>query len=146
MRLAAYQGGSGSSGTTATPTPVNNVQAVIMDYGPSVNGQQVGNNDSLYTTVTICVPGTTTCQSIDHVLVDTGSTGLRILSSQLALTLPYSTDANNNPIGNCIQYADSTYQWGPVATADIKMAGEVASSVPLQIVAPSNFPAAPRIC
>ncbi len=25
----------------------------------------------------------------------------------------YMTDASNNPIGNCVQYADTTYQWGP---------------------------------
>ena len=36
----------------------------------------------LYVNVTICAPGSTTnCQTIDHVQVDTGSQGLRILSS-----------------------------------------------------------------
>jgi Protein of unknown function (DUF3443) len=147
---ACGSGGGGSGGTTTTTvTPVNNVQPVIMDYGPSavVNGklQSVGGNDVLYTTVTICVPGTATCQSIDHVQVDTGSTGLRLLASQVTLTLPFSTDANKNPIGNCIQYVAS-YQWGAMASVDIRMAGEVASSVPIQIVQPSNFPAAPASC
>jgi hypothetical protein len=78
--------------------------------------------------------------------VDTGSTGLRILSSQLTITLPYSKDANNHSIGNCIQYADYSYQWGPVASADVKMAGEVASAVPIQIVGAAGFPDAPPDC
>jgi hypothetical protein len=138
--------GSSSSETTSTPTTVNNVQAVIVDAGPLVNGQLAGNANVLSTTVTICVPGTSTCQSIDHVTVDTGSTGLRILASQLTLTLPGSMNANGQPIANCIQFADNTYQWGPVQKADIKMAGEVASSVPIQVVGPSNFPAAPTDC
>jgi len=111
MSLAACSGGNGSStsgGITPTPTPVNNVEPILVDSGPLVNGQPVGFNDTLYTTVTICVPGTATCQSIDHVLLDTGSTGLRIVSSAIALTLPYTTDANHNTTSNCIQYADTT--------------------------------------
>ena len=118
MTLAACSSGSssGTSGTgvtTTTPTPVNNTQPVVMDYGPIVNGQYVGFNNVLYTTVIICVPGTATCQSIDHVLVDTGSTGLRIPASVVTLSLPFITGTGNNPIGNCVQYVDTTYQWGP---------------------------------
>lgn len=124
----------------------NNVQPVIVDAGPAINGQPIGDNDVLFTSVTICVPGTATCQTIDHVAVDTGASGLRILASQLTLTLPGSTDAKGQPIGNCVQYADTTYQWGPVAKADIQMAGEVAFSLPIQVVGPANFPAAPPDC
>jgi hypothetical protein len=150
MGLAACGGGSSSSSSTesATPPPtvVNNVQPVVVDYGPTVNGQSVGYNNALYTTVTICMPGTATCQSIDHVLVDTGSTGLRIVSSLLTLSLPYITDSSNNTLGNCIQYADSTYQWGPIANVEVQLAGEIATSVPMQIVGASNFAAAPPAC
>src|SRR5579872_7217010 len=103
--LAGCSGGSStgtsSTGVTTTPPPINNVQPVLMDDGPIVNGQFVGFNNSVYTTVIICVPGTTTCQSIDHVLVDTGSTGLRLPASVVTLSLPFVTDTSNNPIGNC---------------------------------------------
>jgi len=147
VSLAACGGGSGSASatTSAAPPPVNNVQPVIVDAGPLVNGQSVGDEDILFTTVTVCIPGTGTCQSIDHIAVDTGSTGLRILASQLTLSLPISTNATG-PIGNCIQYADNTYQWGPVAKADVKMAGEVASAVPIQVVGAANFPDPPEDC
>src|ERR1700681_941671 len=72
-------GGSGSSGGSTPPVvpTINNVQPVVVDSGPSLNGQPIGANDELFTTITICIPGTSTCQSIDHVLVDTGSSGLR---------------------------------------------------------------------
>jgi hypothetical protein len=150
MSLAACSGSSGGSSTstttTTTTTPVNNVQPVIVDAGPSVGGEPVGYPDTLYTTVTICVPGTSTCQSIDHVLVDTGSSGLRILASEIAANFPSSTDSSGNPIGNCVQYVDTSYQWGPVVTADVKLAGEVASSVPIQIVGSPTFAAAPALC
>jgi len=149
VSLAACDSGGSSSSTGSTitpPPPVNNVQPVIVDAGPLVNGQLVGDANILFTTVTICVPGTTTCQTIDHIAVDTGSSGVRILASQLTLTLPSSTDTSGNPIGNCVQYADNTFQWGPVAKADIQLAGEVASSVPIQLVGSTNFPAAPTDC
>ena len=149
VSLAACGSGNGSSSSetsTSAPAPVNNTQPVIVDAGPVVNGQAVGDENVLFTTITICVPGTTTCQTIDHIAVDTGSTGVRILASQLTLTLTNSVNASGQPIANCVQYADNTYQWGPVAKADIKMAGEVASSVPIQLVGPSNFAAAPNDC
>ena len=148
--LIGCGGGSAasSSGGTTTPvvTTVNNVQTVVVDSGPSLNGQPIGANDELFTTVTICVPGTSTCQSIDHVLVDTGSSGLRLVSGSIGLTLPFVTDATNNPLGNCVQYADTSYQWGPLVKVDIKMAGEVASSVPIQVAGAANFAAVPTSC
>jgi hypothetical protein len=143
---ACGSGNSSSSNESSPPPPVNNTQPVIVDGGPVVNGQALGTEDVLYTSITICVPGTTTCQTIDHMQVDTGSTGVRILASQLTLTLTTSVNVSGQPIANCIQYADNTYQWGPVAKADIKMAGEVASSVPIQIVAPPAFVAPPNDC
>ena len=58
--LAACGSGSGSSSTGGTTPPVitppNNVQPVVVDSGPSLNGQPIGANDELFTTVTICVP------------------------------------------------------------------------------------------
>src|SRR5258706_6341687 len=131
---------------TAATAAVNNVQPVVVDYGPSKAGHLYPYPNALFTTVTVCVPGTSTCQSIDHILVDTGSVGLRILGTQLTIALPNSKDATNNSIGNCVQYADFTYQWGPIAKADVKMAGEVASSIPIQIVGATNFPKVPFDC
>jgi hypothetical protein len=139
-------GSSTSTGTGETVTPtVNNVQPIIVDNGPA--SLPAGYNvDAAFTTVTICVPGTTTCQSIDHVMVDTGSSGLRILGSALTLNLPTSTAPTGAPLGNCIQYADNSYQWGPVALADVKLAGETASSVPIQISGQAGFAVVPSAC
>jgi len=148
--LAGCGGGDGSSSSsessTTTPPPVNNVQPITVDAGPASLPAADANVDVAFTTVIVCVPGTSTCQSIDHVIVDTGSTGLRLLGSVLTLNLPASTTSTGAPLGNCVQYADNTYQWGPVAAADIKLAGEVASSVPIQIAGASGFPPAPSAC
>jgi hypothetical protein len=135
--------GCGGGGGNDTPSaPEANVQSVVIGPGPA------NNVNLLFTTVTICAPGSATnCQSIDHVLVDTGSTGLRILSSVLSpsLALPQQTDAASNPIVACGQFVDG-YTWGPVKIADVRMAQELASSVPIQVVADPAFSAVPTDC
>jgi hypothetical protein len=75
--------GSGSGTTTTTPRKPRMNWRSPSDGGPS--GDAI---NTLYTTVTICVPGTTTCQTIDNIQVDTGSYGLRVLASVLTLSLP----------------------------------------------------------
>jgi len=156
--LVACGGGGSNNTPTPTPTPtpvVNNTIPVVVDLGPTCSDgscgatnltSPVGEADLLFVSVTVCVPGTSTCQTIDHVQVDTGSSGLRLLASQVSVALPRRNDASGNPIGNCVRYLDNTYQFGPVASADIQMAGEVASSVPIQLVGASGFPAAPSRC
>lgn len=86
-----------------------------------------------------------TCATVDHVLVSTATTGLRVLGSALtgiALT-PEKDPANaGNTLAECVQLNGGT-AWGSVATADVQIGGETASSVPIQVVstAPSPAPA-----
>ena len=146
MVAMALVGCGGGASTPATPTPTPNTQQIVVDLGPNLNGQTVGADNSLYTNVTICLPGSaTTCQTIDHILVDTGSSGLRLLSTSVGIPLTYIVDANNNGIGNCIQFPDTSFQWGPMAKVDVHLASEV-STVPIQIVSPSNFNGPPTAC
>jgi hypothetical protein len=96
--------------------------------------------------VTICAPGSTTnCQTIGGILVDTGSSGLRILSSALTISLPQDTDAGGHAITECAAFADGV-TWGPVQKADVKIAGELASSIPIQVIGAPNFSAVPAAC
>jgi hypothetical protein len=113
----------------------------------SVNPGPVNNSDNIaYATVTVCVPGTTNCQTINDIQIDTGSSGLRILSSALSLPLPQQTDpSSGNPIVECLQFVGS-YSWGPVQTADVQIAGEQAHTVPIQVIGSPAFPAIPDAC
>jgi hypothetical protein len=135
--LALVACGGSSSTPTPTPTPVANTAAVEVNAGPANNSTNM-----LFVTVTVCLPGTTTCTDVPNVQVDTGSEGLRVLSTALGTlssSLPTIQDSSSNVLQECIQFADTTYIWGPVATADVEMAGEKASSVPIQVI---NNPAA----
>jgi len=134
--------GSTSSGG-GTTTADSNVASVIVDSGPSPNLAAV---NTLYTTVTICVPGSTTqCQTIDHIQVDTGSSGFRVLASVLALALPLTPAADGNALVECTQFVDG-YSWGPVASADLQVAGESAASIPIQVIGDAAFSSVPAAC
>ena len=125
----------------STPAPASNVQAIVVNAGPTNNYF-----NGAFTSVTICVPGQTTgCQTIDGVLVDTGSSGLRVLSSALTLSLPQQAGSNGGPIVECAQFLDG-FTWGPVQTADVKLAGEQASRVPIQVIDERAFPNIPTSC
>src|SRR5579862_8134769 len=87
------QSQSSQPGTTAA----SNVQAISVNTGPDLNYV-----DGAFTSVTVCVPGSATnCQTITGILVDTGSSGLRILSSALSISLPQQTGSGGNPIAEC---------------------------------------------
>ncbi len=134
--------GSSSSGST-TVAAASNVVSVVVNGGPTATSPTV---NTLYTTVTVCVPGSTTeCQTIDNIQVDTGSYGLRLLASVLTLALPISVASNGNSLVECTQFVDG-YSWGPVATADIQVSGESASSVPIQVIGDTNFSVVPDAC
>jgi hypothetical protein len=91
-------------------------------------------------TVTVCVPGTTTCQSIPNVQVDTGSYGLRIVSSVLSVGLPLAAipSGGSGTLVECTNFADG-YSWGSVRTATVQIAGETATSIPVQVLGDVNF-------
>jgi len=146
--------------TLLVPTTGNCVP-VILDAGPcaysvplgSPSGTQptvhvVNSANVPYTAVTICAPGSTTaCQTIDHILVDTGSTGLRIMASVLtsSIQLPGISDSTGAPLIECVQFADG-YSWGSIRTADVRLAGQVAQGIPVQIVGDSTAYTAPSTC
>jgi hypothetical protein len=129
--LSACGGGGG------VPTAPANVIAVVVDSG--VAGNAV---NQLFASVKICQPGDASrCVTIDHVLVDTGSSGLRVFASTIpgSMNLPRSTAANSLPLLDCVQFVDNTYAWGPVATADVVMGGKTAAGVPIQIIADPSY-------
>lgn len=153
--LLAFSTGCSSAVFPSSPTaplppgsPTGpNVQTITVNGGPATaDGFPYPNG--AFTSITICVPGSTTqCQTIDGILIDTGSYGLRIQASVLTLSLPQQLDSSNNPIVECGEFG-SGFTWGPVQTTDLTVAGEKASSLPIQVMGSPNFPdaSAPTAC
>lgn len=136
---------TGTATITVNPnTSLSNAQPLVVDQGPEP--QTFLATNQAFVSVTVCVPGSGTCQTIDHVEVDTGSSGLRLLSSSLTISLPQNNDSQGHPMDECTVFLDG-YIWGPVASADITLAGEKASNTPIQLIIPStSSPPVPSTC
>jgi hypothetical protein len=143
LSAVACGGGGGSPAASGGgPAPTNNTASVIVDSGP-----MMGSVNTLFTSVTVCMPGSTTsCQTIDHIQVDTGSYGLRLLAPVLTLTgLPVEMLASGGSLAECTQFVDG-FSWGPVVTADIQIAGETAHALPVQVIGDPRFTNIPTEC
>ncbi len=134
-------GGGVSSGAGGPLASGPNVVAVSVNAGPA------GTVNTPFVTVTVCMPGTSTCQQIDNVLVDTGSSGLRLIAEALpaGFDLPGASDAGGDALFECEQFADG-YAWGSVRTADVRISGEQASSLPVQLIGDPAAPTVPVDC
>ena len=139
LTASIFACGGGSGKSSSGSSPANNTQAVIVNAGPAGNYA-----NGLFTNVTVCAPGTSSCQNIGGVLVDTGSFGLRVLASALTVSLSQQKDSTGNSVGECAQFADGIV-WGPVKIADVKIAGEEATSIPIQVI-DQSFATIPSSC
>ncbi|MFZ0416771.1 MAG: DUF3443 family protein [Candidatus Sulfotelmatobacter sp.] len=138
--LVGCGGGSSSTPPNVVATTGNNVAPITVNGGPLGTGVYP---DAAFISVTVCVPGSSTeCQTVPGILVDTGSIGLRILSSSLPGGLS-AESSGSNPVLECYP-TESGYFWGPVETADVQIGSETASSVPIQAIGSSD--AVPQGC
>jgi hypothetical protein len=129
-------GGNVSDGNTANTAviTVNSGVAQVINI-PTVN-------------VKICAPGTSNCQVVNNVLVDTASYGLRLVSSALSSgvlnNLPQTT-SGGAPVAECGKFV-SSFTWGSVRTVDLSIGTEQAGSLPVQIIGDLGTTNVPSSC
>lgn len=131
-----------SSGSTPAGVPTggtNNVLSIAVDGGPNPSQNGIYPNGA-FATATICSPGSTSnCVTVDHLLVDTGSFGLRVLQSEVAsLNLPNVNASNGSLAYDCVAFADLSFLWGPVQNARVVLSGEIANNIPIQVISSST--------
>lgn len=123
-------GGSGSGGGDP-------MQSMNIKVTPNLTGV-CSNVNSPCVSVTICDNNNQNCSTVDNVLLDTGSYGLRIFSSLLnqnTINALNPIKNNNNPIGECVSYGDGSQNWGQVVSANIQLSSSaIASNVPMQLI------------
>jgi hypothetical protein len=129
---------SGPAAIAQSSTP--NTQPIAVNAAPGLT------RNLLTTSVTICVPGSSNCATIDNIQVDTGSQGLRILASALpaGLQLP-ALQAGSGIAGECAVFGGG-FTWGAVRSADVRMAGQLAAALPIQLIADPAVPTLPSDC
>lgn len=124
-------GGTNTSGGTSSTGGATNILTI------SVNDPSTPNKPTV--SVTVCTPGTSNCQAVDNILLDTGSYGLRIFKQAFqSNSLPQSSIASGS-LAECVAFLDGSGVWGPVKTADVVLGGETAPKVPIQIIDAAFF-------
>jgi hypothetical protein len=150
----------GVAGTTQTvaltgTSSGSNSVSVTVGFGPNGYSNTADSYyNGIFTTVTVCEPGTATCIDVPNMLVDTGSSGLRVLSSALTgVTLSQVNDGSGDYLNECTAFGDGSFTWGPVDLATVQIGGESASQVPagaggsantgiaIQVISSQNVPA-----
>jgi hypothetical protein len=142
---ATSQADTSQMASTTLTLTASNTAPLYVNFG--LNGNTGNPNtdyyNGLFTTVAVCLPATADCQIIPDVLVDTGSVGLRVLNSVLttvpATELTTVRDSDGNQVQECVQFGDTSYAWGPALVADVVVAGERASSVPIQVIGDTTY-------
>jgi hypothetical protein len=123
--------GSDHGGSNTPSAPAN---ALTLSIGTS---NVCTNVNEPCAAVTVCQPGTATCQTISDLLVDVGSVGLRIFRSVLSVPLSQAVDSQGRALGECIFFADGGTEWGPVQMADVVLGGSPPARVPVHVIDPA---------
>ncbi|CAB3791678.1 DUF3443 domain-containing protein [Paraburkholderia caffeinilytica] len=133
---SVLNGGSLPASPTQQPIAATAANTVSITVGRGVSG--VINIPTV--SVTVCPPGSTSnCQTINNVQLDTGSFGLRlvssVLNSSLLSALTPITVNSGQQLAECATFADG-YTWGTVRTAIVQIGGETTASagIPIQII------------
>ncbi|MFM0200614.1 DUF3443 domain-containing protein [Paraburkholderia fungorum] len=140
--------GSGSSDNSGNTPNGGNTVPIRVD-------NSMGGINMLSATITVCVPGTqgaSQCTTVDRMVVDTGSVGVRIMASALPtlrsqlLTQVGAVDDVSGvaPIAECMPFGSGT-TWGSVKRADIKIGSRTASNTPIQLIGDGAY-AIPSDC
>lgn len=142
LALAAGCGGGGGGGrstgvgVTGPSVTGNNVLSITVNGSLCSPATSASYINKPCVSVTVCSPGgTSTCQTINDILLDTGSYGLRIFKSVLSPALSFpSVASGSGALAECVQFADGTAVWGPVQVAGVTLASEPTVTVPLQVI------------
>lgn len=91
------------------------------------------------TDVTLCTASGSDCQTINNVLIDTGSSGFRVFRSVLTTLSSFtSITMKGSQVGECARFGNGSYgDWGGLVSARIKLGGEPSVTVPIQIIDPT---------
>lgn len=136
--LHACGGGEGGAAIDLMPKNVINIRVDKGITGDYING--------LFAKITICPVASDNCAEVDNILVDTGSTGLRIIASAIPgnINIDYMSP-DGSSTAECTQFV-SGVMWGPIASVDVKIGREFAGNIPIQLIGVDGFNAAPSDC
>src|SRR5208337_1511009 len=141
-------GSSSSNGSSSSSSQTTNVLSLTVNGSTCDSSLTVpaGYINDACVSVTVCTPGTSTCVTINGILLDTGSYGLRIFKQALGSSVTLTQVASGSgSLAECVHFGDGSSEWGPVQTAIVILGNEPAVQVPIQVI-DATFGAVPRSC
>lgn len=135
-----------AAGSTVVNTSVPGVAANVMPV--TVNGSLCAASSYLNkpcVSVTVCSPDLSACQTVNDILLDTGSFGLRIFRQAIPNLALSQVASGAGSLTGCVQFADGSSLWGPIQRAAVKLGNEPAVQVPIQVI-DSSFGSLPLPC
>lgn len=156
--LAACGGGGGGGGSssdnsnTGANTNTGNTARTGVNVVPvSVDHNVFAAVNQVYVSVTLCsTTDQSACLTVDHILIDTGSVGLRIFATPTTSAALSSINltpmtSGGYPVGECLQFVQGN-TWGPLVLANVQIGQKTASNAVLQVIGDTSFNAAPSAC
>ena len=115
----------------------NNLRVSVDDRGPHGFKNLGVSTNMLFADVTVCSPGgvrtdPTQCVTIDHVLVDTGSVGLRIIASKVSALHLTPISSAGQDVWQCYPFVIGGL-WGRNVGADVWLGQQVTTQPPVAI-------------
>ena len=147
-------GGNGNSGSIDTQSIAGtsiaggNVLPVAVNSGIfSATSPNIIYN-RLYASATLCNTSGTNCVTLNNLLVDTGSVGVRVISTSAIAALGLSAQTSGGaPLMNCVQFLDGSSLWGSTKIANVKLGNLTAAAIPIQVIGDPTTPYAdPSSC
>jgi len=138
-------GGSGTPPPKGSAALANNVLPITVNGSLCSASTSASYLNKPCVSVTVCTPGTSTCQTINDILLDTGSFGLRIFKQALTTVSLTQIISGSGSVAECAQFNGGLSEWGPVVLADVTLGKETANNVPIQII-DSTFGTVPSAC
>jgi hypothetical protein len=126
--------GSTNLGVTTGSAAGANVMAITVNGSLCSAATSGGYFNKPCVSVTVCNPNSSTCQTVNDILLDTGSYGLRIFKSAIPGLALTQVASGTGALAECVQFADGSSLWGPVQLASVQLGGEPAVQVPIQVV------------
>jgi len=140
---------TGSTSLTVTGSSAVATSANVMPI--TVNGSLCSSSTSSgyynkpCVSVTLCDPDGSRCQTVNDILLDTGSYGLRIFKSAISALSLSQVASGSGSLAECIQFADGSALWGPVQLAQVQLGSETPVQIPIQVI-DASFGSRPRAC
>lgn len=143
--------------STAAPTGNNVMTITVNGSNCSQSVDSTGALNEQYpnqpcASITICTPGSTSsasagCATINNLLLDTGSYGLRVFGSVLTAAgiVPTAIISGSGDLAECVGFGDGSSEWGQVSTVDAYLGGEGKVTIPIMVIN-SNFSTPPSAC